>query len=239
MRIVVNHLTRMQPGIICVAGIDPQTRTHIRPVLVGRQQLRRDLLSFHPGPFNIAALVDLGPTQSVGSPPETEDHRFWPVRAGLIRNLDADLFWRVLADAAQDDLRAIFGPTLVQHGNTFVVPLGTGTASLGCLLPTGRVALRIDDHDRVRVHLRVDDHELALPVTDLRYYQDDQQTIRRAAVVDSNTRLGAGVPCILSVGLTRPWQKDGEREKRHWLQINGIHLRDNPTWQAEADQPNT
>ena len=35
MKIVVNHLTRMQPGYICVAGLDFQTNAHVRPVLAG------------------------------------------------------------------------------------------------------------------------------------------------------------------------------------------------------------
>jgi hypothetical protein len=36
---------------------------------------------------------------------------------------------------------------------------------------------------------------------------------------------------ILSVGLTRPWQKRGDDAERHWLQLNNIHLRDDPLWQ--------
>jgi hypothetical protein len=43
-------------------------------------------------------------------------------------------------------------------------------------------------------------------------------------------RLEAGVETILSVGLTRPWQKRGDDAERHWLQLNNIHLEDNPLW---------
>ena len=33
MKIVVNHLTRMQLGRICVAGVDMATGKHVRPLL--------------------------------------------------------------------------------------------------------------------------------------------------------------------------------------------------------------
>lgn len=32
MEIVINHLTRMGPGRICVAGIDIATKKHVRPI---------------------------------------------------------------------------------------------------------------------------------------------------------------------------------------------------------------
>jgi hypothetical protein len=43
-------------------------------------------------------------------------------------------------------------------------------------------------------------------------------------------RIKAGVEVILSVGLTRPWRKQGDTAERHWLQVNNIHLRDAPLW---------
>jgi hypothetical protein len=47
-------------------------------------------------------------------------------------------------------------------------------------------------------------------------------------------RLKSGVEAILSVGLTRPWQKRGDTAERHWLQVNNIHLKDDPLWQLRA-----
>ena len=47
---------------------------------------------------------------------------------------------------------------------------------------------------------------------------------------DVRARIAQGVGVILSVGLTRPWQKAGEEVERHWLQVNNIHLQDNPVW---------
>ncbi len=79
MQILVNHLTRMQPGYICVAGIDLETGTHVRPVLwYGR--LSTSLLLKNGGPFELGCVVDLGPTVCVGRAPEHEDHRFNPTK---------------------------------------------------------------------------------------------------------------------------------------------------------------
>lgn len=54
MKIAVNHLTRMQPGYICVAGIDLETGSHVRPVLPSGR-LSAALLRRNGGPFDIAA----------------------------------------------------------------------------------------------------------------------------------------------------------------------------------------
>ena len=43
MKIVVTQLTRMMKGYFCVAGIDLETRAHVRPVL-GGARLRTMLL---------------------------------------------------------------------------------------------------------------------------------------------------------------------------------------------------
>jgi hypothetical protein len=43
-------------------------------------------------------------------------------------------------------------------------------------------------------------------------------------------RIEAGVESILSLGLTRPWRKQGDTTERHWLQVNNIHLKDDPLW---------
>jgi hypothetical protein len=32
----------------------------------------------------------------------------------------------------------------------------------------------------------------------------------------------------LAVGLTRPWRKNGDTAQRHWLQVNNIHLEEDP-----------
>ena len=63
--------------------------------------------------------------------------------------------------------------------------------------------------------------------------RDDHKAIRSDVVADLNRRLAGGVPVILSVGLSRPYAKPGDPDERHWLQVNGIHLEDNPVWQVQ------
>src|SRR5215210_1099974 len=60
MRILVDHLTRMQPGYFCAAGIDLESGRHVRPVL-RRGRLTTDLLGTNGGPFDIGSVLDLGP----------------------------------------------------------------------------------------------------------------------------------------------------------------------------------
>ncbi|MGH9364841.1 MAG: dual OB domain-containing protein, partial [Thermoanaerobaculia bacterium] len=98
----------MQPGYICVAGIERKSGRHVRPVLA-RGRLDTSLLVKAGGPFDIGGLVDLGETQHQGSPPETEDHLFSPENASLVRDLAAERFWQILSDNAASNLRSIFG----------------------------------------------------------------------------------------------------------------------------------
>jgi hypothetical protein len=60
-------------------------------------------------------------------------------------------------------------------------------------------------------------------VTDLRFYEDDHRTIRRAEVNAVADQLRKKEQVILSLGVARAWQKPGDTMDRHWLQVNGIH----------------
>src|SRR3954462_6833076 len=131
MRIVVNHLTRMQPGYICVAGIDLASGKHIRPVLESR--LSNRLLVRHHGPFDMGAIVDLGAATLVGRPPETEDHGFNQWKAPRVKDAPAADFWALLERVACGSLREVFGAALQQRDRTCTVDVGQGRASLGCL----------------------------------------------------------------------------------------------------------
>ncbi|MGZ6362039.1 MAG: hypothetical protein ACXWP0_10200 [Ktedonobacterales bacterium] len=33
----------------------------------------------------------------------------------------------------------------------------------------------------------------------------------------------------------RAWKKSEDAQERHWLQVNGIHLADNPAWQVDEE----
>lgn len=225
MRIVVNHLTRMQPGYICVAGIDPETSEHIRPVLWGR--LPAALLARYGGPFDMAALVDLASVTKAGKPPEVEDRHFERQRAHRIASVPAGEFWRQMQRVAKPSLSDIFGSALRQQGRACVTPAGTGSASLGCLLPASPPVLSMDAQGKPRMDVTDGVFTVNVSVTDLRLYQGDHVTPDEAVIARVAERIQAGAGVILSVGLTRPYPADNPK---HWLQVNNIHLEDDPAW---------
>jgi hypothetical protein len=238
MRIVVNHLTRMYGGHICVAGVDTDTGRHVRPVLP-TEPLSADLLARNLGPFDVANVVELGRPKHRPKPPHVEDHVFKPRRAKLVDVLGPDIFWAMLYALSQPRLQDIFGESLRPMGRASCgTPLGRGEASLGCLRPGRRqrppyVAKRPDG--RLQVRLAIDDGQLsrAVGVTDLRLYGPDHATPDPAKIQAVADRLRSSAAVVLSVGLTRAFSTSSmhEHEPVHWLQVNNIHLEDDPTWQ--------
>jgi hypothetical protein len=220
----------MQPGYFCAAGIDVNAPRHVRPVL-RHGRLTTDLLRTNGGPFDLGSVVYLGSTTNAGHPPELEDHRFDPATARWLSDDDPEGFWKALDGIAHEDLAEIFGPELELWDESGTVDVGEGHASLGCLKPEKQPWMYVDHRGTVRLVLDYLMPSVDLSVTDLRLYEKDGRTPRRDLVQNVQMRLEAGVETILSVGLTRPWQKRGDDAERHWLQLNNIHLKDDPLWQ--------
>ena len=229
MRIVIDHLTRMDRGYICVAGVDVLTGAHVRPVVDHRMSER--LLRRFGGPFDIGALVELGEVRPVGKPPMTEDHSFSVSGAQRLKDVSPAVFWRMLEKVARDDLRAIFGAELERRGRTYTLNIGQGQASLGCLRATGARIERDSGFGKLRLALPDPGGALSLSLTDLRLYERNHETTRLDRVQALNERLAAGTPLVVSVGLGRPYKKLGDMAWRHWLQANNLHLADGPLWQ--------
>lgn len=89
----------------------------------------------------------------------------------------------------------------------------------------------MSDSGTVRLHFNDGAFDVRASVTDIRLYEADQKTPRTAVIDDIQRRINSGVGVILSVGVGYPWRKPDDMEERHWLQVNGIHLADNPVWQ--------
>jgi len=230
MEIVVNHLTRMRRGFICVAGLD-RDRRHIRPVCE-HGRLGKHLVAGYGGPFAIGAVVDLGDTVPRPSPPEIEDHLFDPDLSRRIRLADEAKLWSLLDDLAMSSLVEIFGDELERDGGTASMATGAGAASLGIYRPESRPRL---DREFGRFRMVLHDPELgelSIPVTDLRLYDIEADAIdeRRVELLADRLRRR---DVLLAVGLSRPWARDGEAQ-RHWLQVNNVHLDDNVFWPAAA-----
>ena len=212
-----------------MAGADVNTLKHVRPVLrYGR--LTTDLLRRNGGPLDIGSVVDLGPTAYAGHPPELEDHYFDPTRAMWLFEDAPDDYWEFLNQVAQESLAEIFGPALELWEESCTVDVGEGHASLGCLASEERPWLYVDHRGTVRMVLECVTPSVDLSVTDLRLYERDHKTPRKDLVTDVQDRIEAGVEVILSVGLTRAWRKLNDTAERHWLQVNNIHLKDDPLW---------
>ena len=223
----------MQPGYFCAAGIDLESETHVRPVL-RRGRLTTDLLSTNDGPFDLGSVLDLGSTTNVGHAPELEDRRFDPAGVRWLRDDDPHDYWEALQRVARENLEEIFGHELELWDESGTVDVGEGKASLGCLRPEEQPWLYVDHRGTVRLVLDYLMPSVDLSVTDLRLYERDGRTPRRDLVQSLQKSLEAGVETVLSVGLTRPWQKRGDDAERHWLQLNNIHLKDEPLWQLKG-----
>lgn len=223
MKIIVNHLTRMQPGYFCVAGINPANNRHVRPML--RERLKVELLALNGGPFSIAALIDLGQVRYCGELPEVEDYSFNVQNVRRIGVVRPEQFWNQLQLVARRSIVEIFGPAIKPFKRTCVVDVRTGSASLGCLIPAVPPRLFVDSYGRLRAAVADENLDLELSVTDIRLYETDHKTPKEDLMQRANQRMQDGNPVILSVGLSRPFRPTDESTTQHWLQVNNIHLK--------------
>ncbi len=236
MKIVINHLTRMQKGFICVAGVSLESGRHVRPLL--RQQMRTTFLARNGGLFDIGRIVDLGRTRYIGKRPEVEDHLFYPHNAAPLDDMAPHEFWQLLTRLARERLVEIFGPQLHRRGRgSCAVEVGNGIASLGCFVADSpRLVLQeTNGRDRIRMRFQSGSYEFDVPVTDIRLYGSDHVTPDREIVRRAAERLEFTSSVVLSVGLTRPFKKTAAEPALHWLQVNNIHFADDPNWKLGCD----
>jgi hypothetical protein len=233
MKIVINNLTRMKGQHICVAGIDLDSGMHVRP-LINPSRFNREHLKIHGGPFDVSVVVQIENAKPIGRPPEMEDYLVDPKNIKFSHYMEGETFWEVLNEACHDDLQDIFGEDLERARRGYAINLGSGSVSLGCLLPRKQPVLEIDGWGKIRLNLSNGQDEVNLSVTDLRLYKEDNATPETKIVSDVARRLSRGTRVILSVGLSRSFRAQNDTEERHWLQVNGIHLEDEPTWTIEG-----
>jgi hypothetical protein len=228
MRVVINHVTRMDAPRICVAAIAPDTGQHIRPRTGRDNPLTRDLLAENGGPFALGTLIELGETTPTPEPPETEDCLFCPDRMHAIGPLSPNRYLQLLRRHAQTRLLGIFGDELVRHGQSYAVEKGSGTTSLGILRVRRAPDLKVDSFGKLRLRLNDETPAASLPVTDVRFVEPDHKTIRDDVVADVRARMRQGVQVLLMLGLARAFQRSDDDSERHWLQVNGICMADRP-----------
>jgi hypothetical protein len=234
MRIVVNHVTRMEAPRICVAGFEPHALQHVRPTTPPADPITRKLLREEGGPFGMGAVVELGGVASTPSPPEVEDHRFKTANARHVEDLADDEFLALLDKMSSSNLADAFGPALERVGHwKLATECGAGDGSLAVIAAKKRPILAVDPRFG-RLQLRFAEVEpwAYVPVNDVRFYESDHHTIRESAVEDLKRRLRKGVGAYLMFGLTRAYEAPNDDRERHWLQLNGICLTDRAVGEA-------
>jgi hypothetical protein len=224
MQIVINHVTRMTHPRICVAGIDPATHRHVRPVTAREDLITRGSMRANGGPFALGALVDIGSAVPTPDRPETEDHRFATRHATHIEDLDDDAYLELLGQASDPDMRSAFGPDLVEiRPRKFAFPAGRGTRSLA-VVPAVDPQLRIN-FGNLYMSFGSSDGQAKVHVTDIRFYEADHTTLNAGVVDDVKRRLRSKVPAYIMLGLARA-MPDPDGGDVHWLMANGLCLAD-------------
>lgn len=229
MRIVINHLTRMSPGYICVAGLDVENQQQVRPVLGANLTL--SYLASKGGYFGLGHLLELERTQYVGRAPEVEDYKFEPGKVKRLSQMLPAPFWQLLKEVARPSLQTIFGPEFQQRGSHGVIKAGGGLASLGTLSVETSARLVVDNQHKLRLNFSDGVFNLDAPITDLRFYEGNQHSLKKDVVEQVADWCESRQPFILSVGLSRAWQKPGDAAAYHWLQINNLYWEQNPLWE--------
>lgn len=234
MEIVVTHLTRMQGGFFCVAGVDTASRRHVRPVIPG-QRLRVSLLAANGGAFDIGNVVELGDGRDVGQAPEVEDMEFDMGRARVVRTLNGEDLWALLKSCSVSRLEDVFGSEVQRTPKGKVsVACNAGQGSLGIIGPVSHLRLHVDRYQKIRMLFKLGTDEIDGSLTDIRFFCDDHITPIVEFVENANRKLQEGVDVLLSVGLSRPFAPLGTCEEAHWFQVNNLHFSNRPAWQHRS-----
>jgi hypothetical protein len=228
MRIVVDQLTRRVAPRIGVAGIDPETERHARPVAPHNEPVTRALLAENGGPLEIGALVDLGNVTPWPAPPETERHLFSPAAATRVGRLDADDYLALLDRVSSPDVQSIFGPELEHLTRGYALEPDRGTVSLGVLRVERPPRLEIEHRwARLRIVVQIPER-VAFQVVDVRFLEENHQRLKGGLIDDVNERMASGVGVFLTVGLGPAVQVLDDDRERRWVNVTGICLADQP-----------
>ncbi len=161
-----------------MAGIKNDTFEHVRATTLKTDLLTRKPLRSEGGPFGPGALVDLGQVVREGRRPEVEDHRFATAQATHVEDLSNELYVDVLEEVSQGSIEIAFGSDLREIcPRKFAVPANRGERSLA-VVEVETPMLYIDRWRKLYLDVDDGDIEAKLRVTDARFYEPDQETVR-------------------------------------------------------------
>jgi len=223
MQLIINHLTRMQPGYFCAAGIEPTTRLHVRPVLDA--SLRTELLDREGGSFSLGATLDFGQMRFVGRTPEIEDRKFDLEQVRVVESANLNKMMEYCRSVAKNALHEVFTSELIRMGASFAIPENAGLYSLGCCWVEKPMLEIVCEPEIRRLRLKWNERgqRIAVGVADIRLYEADHRSLNIHEVRQVQRWLDTTDRVLLSVGLSRPYRKSEQDRPVHWLQVNNIH----------------
>ena len=225
--LLINHLTRMQKGYFCAAGLNLKMLQYIRPTFAGKR-LGNYLISEHKNCFEIGSVVAFPKMRHIGAYPMIEDYELAGAEPTFMYKMTPTDFIEALKKVSHEDVISVFGEDLKRIGNGFGVEIGRGKASLGCIKVKGYSRLSLnEEYNKIRFMMHYGKERIYLTVTDLRLY-DDEMLPKKEIVYYISKELSKKKSLFLSLGLTRPWSKPGSEKELHWLQVNNIYLENDP-----------
>lgn len=176
----------------------------------------------------MGALLDIGDATPEPSPPEVEDHGFKTANIRHIDDLGSQQFIELMQSVCDQSIETAFGHALQPVGKGYAADEGCGKRSLAVVRAQNPPTLYVDGFRKLRIYLPDLDPAPHLSVADVRFVEPDHKTIRTTVWQNVNKRLEAGIEAFLMLGLPRATTMPSDDRSRHWLQLNGLCLVDDP-----------
>ena len=224
-RLAITDLTRMQRGMVCIAGYDEKHRC-VRPILPYPGIAEKSLIQGGRAIVYPFAIVELDLLEARPQPPHTEDYCFEagsPRFVRTIKDREELLRWSLF-----DTVEEIFEQPIHDDLGYYVMDC-QGPRSVGTLRPDGIARVLYEQGPEGVWDYRLmffdrQDRFFRLKITDLTWhYFCDSQRKDCPEPKDIAARLTAllkSSKVYLRIGLARGWRKFPER---CYLQINGIY----------------
>jgi hypothetical protein len=215
-------------GKIGVVGINASSGKHVRPLTAGKI-IEEALLKRAGGCFDMGEVLHLGSVTPCGSKPHMEDCVFDPQSIQRNQSMNGSKFFQLMMENAAAEMTQIFGSELKAHGMSgWMVPAGTGSASIGLLAPIEPPELwvkpRPGDSDQLRITFRDRTMTRDLPVCDLRLFHFNTDCPDEDKVDKVNDAIQSERKVVLGLTLSRLDQN------YHWLQVSAVHWRSDSVW---------
>lgn len=228
MDIIVTDVTNMKGGHVCIAGIEPNTGTCVRPqkrvngnrYLTYAEAKERNI---QPGSILRGDFIHANNPPQI---PHVEDFLF--SQLNLVGVASAAEFHAVLEYSAKPTIEAAFGRATNQKWFSENQPPQCSIATLKLTQVLTRLHFFVDERDgkqTIKAHV-MDSSGIQLqyiPIKDRRMEDHTGDILSGDYGARKLMRFYAEQNEVyLRLGIGRAWAREGEPPK-HWLQINGIY----------------